>query len=121
MERVARAASEIRSGKGINANPSGTAGSFAAYAVYIGPIAAIGGGLAGFPGALGASVASATTANIGAKMLTSPRVVEWLATPVNPKSPQAAAHLARLGVIYNQTKDQGLKDEIAQFVQAAQQ
>lgn len=116
MERLAKASSEIRSGNGIYANPSGTAGSFAAYAVYMGPIAAIGGGMGGFPGALGASVASATTANIGAKMLTNPRIVEWLATPVNPRSQQAAAHLARLGVIYNQTKDQGLKEELSNFI-----
>ena len=121
MERLAKASSEIRGSKGIYANPSGTAGSFAAYAVYMGPIAALGGMAGGFPAALGASAASATTANIGARMMTNPRVVEWLATPVNPKSPQAAAHLARLGVIYNSTKDQGLKDELARFIEGAQQ
>ena len=87
----------------------------------MGPIAAIGGGLAGFPGALGASVASATTANIGAKMLTNPKIVQWLATPVNPNSRNAVAHLARLGVIYNDIKDEGLKQEISQFIESAAQ
>ena len=116
MNKIANAASSIRTGKGIYANPSGTAGSFAAYAVYMGPIAAIGGGLGGFPGALGSSVATAATANLGAKMMTNPKVVEWLATPVNPSSPQAAAHLARLAVIYNNTKDDGLRDELNKYM-----
>ena len=120
LEKIAAASARIRAGHGLYSNPSGTAGSFAAYAVYMGPIAAIGAGAGGVLGAVASSVASAATANIGAKMLTHPKVVEWLATPVNPQSPQAAAHLARLAVIYNSTKDQGLKDEIAHFVQAAQ-
>ncbi len=120
VNRIAKAASLIRAGKGIYANPSGTAGSFAAYAVYMGPIAAIGGGLGGVPGAIGASATAAGTAYIGSKMLTNPKVVEWLATPVNPSSRQAAAHLSRLSVIYNQSDDQQLRDEIAQFVQSAQ-
>ena len=113
MERLAKAASEIRSGKGIYANPSGTAGSFAAYSVYSSPIVSVAtGSIAPIAAGAGAAVA----ANIGAKMMTNPKVVEWLATPVNPKSPQAAAHLARLGVIYNSTKDQGLKEELANFI-----
>ena len=118
MDRIARASSEIRSGKGIYANPSGTAGSFAAYSVYLSPLASV---AAGSLAPVTVAGLASGSAFIGAKMMTNPRIVEWLATPVNPKSPQAAAHLARLGVIYNSTKDQALKDEIAQFVQAAQQ
>ena len=120
INKIARAADSIRAGKGIYANPSGTAGSFAAYAVYMGPIAAVGGGLGGVSGALSASAASATTAFVGAKMMTNPKIVEWLATPVNPSSPQAVAHLARLGVIYNNTQDPALKDELAKFIDSVQ-
>jgi hypothetical protein len=52
-------------------------------------------------------------------MLTSPKLVEWLATPIKPSSLQAAAHLTRLGVIYNQS-DPELKEEIATFVKSVQ-
>jgi hypothetical protein len=121
MDKIARAASQIRTGKGVYANPSGTAGSFAAYAVYMGPIAALGGAIGNFPGALGASVASAATANIGAKMLTNPKVVDWLAKPVNPQRPgEAAAHLARLAVIYNQS-DEETKKELGAYMQSVGQ
>ena len=118
MDRLARAASAIRSGKGIYANPSGTAGSFAAYSVYLSPLASV---AAGSVAPLVAAGGASGTAFVGAKMLTNPKVVEWLATPINPKSPQAASHLARLGVIYNSTKDQALKDDIAKFVDSIPQ
>ena len=65
--------------------------------------------------------ATAGSAFIGAKMLTNPKIVNWLATPVKPNSLQAAAHLARLGVIYNSIKDEALKKEVADFVQSANQ
>ena len=115
-EKIAKAAASIRSGKGIYANPSGTAGSFAAYSVYASPIASIATGSIA-PVAAGAGAAG--TAYLGAKMLTSPKVVEWLAKPIKPTSVQAAAHLARLGVIYNQS-DSDLKVELAQYIQSIQ-
>ena len=117
IEKIARAASNIRTGKGIYANPSGTAGSFAAYNVYLSPIAAI---ASGSIAPLVAAGGAAGSAYVGAKMMTNPKVVEWLATPVNPSKPgAAAAHLSRLSVIYDNTKDEGLKKEIADFVQSA--
>ena len=117
IEKIARAASSIRTGKGIYANPSGTAGSFAAYNVYLSPIAAI---ASGSIAPLVAAGGAAGSAYVGAKMMTNPKVVEWLAHPVNPSKPDAiAAHLARLSVIYNNTKDDDLKKEIANFVQQA--
>jgi hypothetical protein len=118
MDKIARAAGAIREGKGIYANPSGTAGSFAAYSVYLSPLASV---AAGSLAPVTAAGLAAGSAYIGAKMMTSPRIVEWLATPVNPSSPQAAAHLARLGVIYNNTKDQALKEELSKFMQTASQ
>lgn len=118
VEAIAKAAATIRSGAGIYANPSGTAGSFAAYSVYSAPVVAAS-TMSTVPlVAAGGAIASA---NVGAKMLTSPKVVEWLAKPVNPSKPgEAAAHLARLGVIYNQTSDDELKAELDRFISSTQ-
>jgi len=116
LEKLSKAAASIREGKGIYSNPSGTAGSFAAYSVYSSPIVSFAtGNLSPMVAAAGA----AGGAYLGAKMLTNPKVVEWLATPIKPGSPQAAAHLARLGVIYNQSSPE-LKQELAKFMQSTQ-
>ena len=121
MNRIAAAASDIRTGRGIYANPSGTAGSFAAYAVYMGPIAAVGWGLGRVPGAVAASAASAATANIGAKLLTNQKIVNWLAKPVTPSRPgDVAMHLGRLIAIYKNEDDSEMRSEIARFIQSVQ-
>lgn len=115
MNKIAAAASEIRTGKGIYANPSGTAGSFAAYSVYLSPLAAI---AAGSTAPLVAAGSAAGSAYLGAKLLTNPKVVDWLAKPINPQRPgEAAAHLARLAVIYNQS-DESTKQELGAFIQS---
>lgn len=117
IEKIAKASAAIRSGSGIYANPSGTAGSFAAYNVYLSPIAAI---AAGSFAPLVAAGGAAGSALVGAKMLTNPKIIDWLAKPVNPANQrEAVAHLARLGVIYNQIQDEPTKQEIATFVSAA--
>ena len=113
MDKIANAASHIRTGKGVYANPSGTAGSFAAYSVYLSPLAAVAGGTIAPVVAAGSA---AGTALIGAKMMTNPKIVEWLATPVKPDSLQATSHLARLGVIYNNTRDEQLKEELRNYI-----
>lgn len=106
LDSIAKASANLREGSKTFANPSGTAGVAAPYG--LGAMAATGNVLPA-AGMIGA-------AYIGAKMFTNPQVVRWLATPVNPRGHQAAEHLARLGVIYNSTKDQGLKEEISTFV-----
>lgn len=117
IEKLSKAASMIRNSKGIYANPSGTAGSFAAYSVYSAPIVAV---AAGSVAPVVAAAGAAGSAFIGAKMLTNPKVVEWLAKPINPANQKEAAfHLARLGVIYNSTKDAELKQELAKFMETA--
>ena len=116
IEKLAKAAGTIRSGKGIYANPSGTAGSFAAYSVYLSPLASV---ASGSVAPMVAAGTAAGSAYVGAKMMTNPKIVEWLAKPVNPSRPgEAAMHLARLGVIYNSLGDD-TKKEVAQFMQAA--
>jgi len=119
LDKIAKAADNIRTGKGIYSNPSGTAGSFAAYSIYLSPIAAA---AAGSIAPVVAAGGAAGTAYIGAKMLTNPKVVEWLAKPVNPSNPKdMEAHLVRLGIIYNSTKDDALRGELAQFIDSVNQ
>ena len=116
IEKIAKAASMIRTSKGIYANPSGTAGSFAAYSVYLSPLASIAGGTIAPIVAAGTAAGSAY---VGAKMLTNPKLVEWLATPVNPRNQsQMISHLSRLSVIYN-SLDDATKGEVAQLVNSA--
>lgn len=117
MEAIARVSATLREGKGIYSNPSGTAGSFAAYAIYMGPITAIGYGLGAVPGAIISSASAAGSAYLGAKMLTSPAVVKWLATPIKPNALDASAHLSRLYSIYR-SSDNELKGELAKFIQS---
>lgn len=119
VEKIAKAASNIRMGMGIYANPSGTAGSFAAFSVYSSPIASLASGSLAPVTAAGGAM---TAAYIGSKMLTNPKVVEWLATPIQPSRPgAAAAHLARLSVIYNAEKDPETRREIENFVSSVSQ
>ena len=70
---------------------------------------------------LATGVAAMGTANIGARMMTNQRVIDWLAKPISPTTPGAAgAHLARLGVIYNQTNDAELKEELGGYIKSIQ-
>src|SRR3990167_8734056 len=69
MEKIAKAAADIRTGSGVYANPSGTAGSFAAYSVYLSPLASV---ASASPAPLIAGAGAAAAANIGAKLLTNP-------------------------------------------------
>jgi hypothetical protein len=107
MDALANVTENIKGGAKVFANPSGTAA--AAAPLGLGYLAAVG------------NVATVGTlaggAMIGAKMLTSPKVVEWLAQAPKVAPEAAALHLARLGVIYNETKDEGLKEELSRFVQ----
>lgn len=124
MNRIAEASANLRIGRGIYANPSGTAGSFAAYSVYMSPFAATGAAIGGPAGAavgiLTAAGGATLGANIGAKLLTNPKIVDWLATPISPSKPgQIAIHLGRLIAIYKDEKDSETRQEIAQFVQSA--
>ena len=119
LDNIAKVASELRMGKGIYSNPSGTAGSFAAYSVYMSPLAAV---ASGSVAPLAAAGMAAGGANISARMLTNPKIVDWLAKPVNPiKGADATAHLGRLMVIFNQSKDPALKEDLSNYIQSIQQ
>lgn len=113
VEAIAKAASNIRDGNQVFANPSGTAGAAAPYVL---------GGMAvsGIPGALtaGAMVAGS---RIGAKMLTNPTVVQWLAQGTKLKPAQMASHIARLGTIFNRTGDPELRAELTEYMKSIEQ
>lgn len=108
MDSLAGVTENLRSGAKVFAQPSGSAGAAAPYGMgyllAVGNVATVG-TLAG--GAM-----------IGAKMLTSPKTVEWLAR--SPKVPpgQEATHIARLGAIYNETRDPELKQELGDYLKS---
>jgi hypothetical protein len=108
VDAIAKVTDNLRAGAKVFANPSGSAGAAAPYG--IGYLAATG------------DLATAGTllggAYIGAKMLTNRAVVDWLAKAPTVKPEATAAHLARLGVIYNQTKDETLKAELGQYIES---
>jgi len=103
---LATVADDIRSGGKVFANPSGTAGAVAPYG--LGYLAA--------SGQVGQAATLIAGSFIGSKMLTSPKVVDWLAQAPKVKPENTAAYLARLGVIANETKDDALRDELTQYV-----
>lgn len=76
MDKIARVADRIKSGSQVFANPSGTANRAAAIGYY-GSLPAT--ALVAGPGALGLQVLGGLAANVGARMLTNPNVVNWLA------------------------------------------
>lgn len=108
VESIAKASSNIREGNKVLANPSGTAGAAAPYL--------IGGAVVGGPAAWAGVAALIGGANIGAKMLTSPSVVRWLAQGTRVSQPYLASHLAKLQSIYESTRDPALKGELADYM-----
>lgn len=111
LDSLASVSSNLREGSKTFANPSGTAGVAAPYG--LGAMVATG-NVAPAAGMIG-------SAYIGAKMLTNPKVVEWLAQAPKMRPEGMAAHLSRLGVIYNQSSDESLKAELSQFINQAGQ
>ena len=124
MDALAGVSENLRSGAKVFANPSGTAGAAApmgiGYLVARGVVSGVTGDLGGAAYHLGTAGALMGGASIGAKMLTSPKVVEWLAQAPKVAPEAGAMHLARLGVIYNATKDPQLKEELGSFIQSVQ-
>lgn len=81
MDRVARVASNIKEGSKVFANPSGTANRVAAYTYGAALVSSL------FTGGTGVLAASGALANAGARWLTNPDAVKWLArTTTMPKA-----------------------------------
>jgi hypothetical protein len=121
LDAIAKVSEDIRAGKVVFGNPSGTGQAMTAGSVYAAVPAAVGMAATGNVGAAAATLTIAgsmvASANIGAKMLTSPKVVDWLAKSAKVSTPeQMTAQLGRLGVIFNETKDQALKAELSAYI-----
>jgi hypothetical protein len=110
VESIAKAASNIREGTKVFANPSGTAGAAAPYALG-------GAAMTGVAGLAGAAATIAGT-NIGARMLTNPKVVMWLAQGTRVKPAYMASHIAKLQSIYESTNDPELKSELGTYIES---
>lgn len=114
LNAIAKVASDIREGRVPFANPSGTAQGITATSIYGSPLVSLATGNVA-PMAIAGSVVAG--ANIGAKMLTSPKVVDWLAQSTKATTPaQQAVQMARLSVIFNQSKDAQLKQELSDYI-----
>lgn len=112
IEAVAKVATNIReSGKAFS-NPSNTSGAVAPYLLG-------GAAVTSIPGAIGAATLVAG-ANIGARMLTDPRVATWLARGTRVSPAYMASHMARLQSIFEDTKDPELQNEIANYIQSVE-
>jgi hypothetical protein len=121
LDAIAKISDDIKAGKAVFGNTSGTGQAVTAGSVYAAVPAAVGMAATGNVGAAVATLAIAgsmvASANIGAKMLTSPKVVDWLAKSAKVQTPeQMTAQLGRLGVLFNETKDQALKAELSDYI-----
>lgn len=116
LDAIADVSDNIRSGKAVFANASGTAGGATAAGIYASPMISLGTGNVAPMVVAGSMIAGA---NIGARMLTNAKLVDWLAkTPKSATPEQMTAQLGRLAVIYNATKDEKLKAELADYMQS---
>lgn len=121
LDAIAAVSSDIREGKTPFGNPSGTGQAATAAGVYGSVPAAVGMAATGNVAAAAATLTVAGSlvagANIGARMLTSPKVVDWLAKSAKATTPeQMTAQLGRLAVLYNDTKDQDLKQQLGDYL-----
>jgi len=123
LDAIAKVSSDIREGKVPFGNPSGTGAAVTAAGIYGSiPVAAgqaISGNVPGALATLGAAGSIVAGANIGARMLTSPKVVDWLAKSSKAATPeQVAAQMGRLAIIYNESKDDQLRQELSDYAQS---
>lgn len=121
LDALARAAARIRESSQAFANPSGTAGSLIGQGVIMGGM--IGGPAAGvmagsitatlfFPAALAMVTLGA---NAGARLVTNPSFVSWLARSTRIEAGGAAAHIGRLATIAS-TSDPETRDALKEFL-----
>ncbi|GAB3054063.1 hypothetical protein [Stenotrophomonas tumulicola] len=117
MDQIARVADNIKSGASFFANPSGTANRAAAY-TYGAALVASMMDVTGTTTSqlLGAGLA----ANGGARLLTSPRFVKWLARATTAPKGSVAGSLSSLRNIATSSNDGELED-IAEQLRKAQQ
>lgn len=106
MDSVANVASNVREGSKYLANPSGTGPSLAALSTVGGFIQSV---FTGHPGIAAGIAAGAGTANLGARLMTNPTFVKFLATKSNVPLQGLAPTISALRVTANEKKDPDLK------------
>ncbi len=121
LDALANVADDLRAGAKVFANPSGTAGATAPYGMgYLAASGAVDLATGNIPMAVGKFATAGGLIGgsyVGAKMLTNPKVVDWLAKSAKATSQeQQVAQIGRLAVIYSQTKDEALRGELSQFI-----
>lgn len=122
LDSVAKSASMLKDKNAVFPNPSGTASRNA----LIGYGGLVGGGVAhmaatGNPWALGAAIASPTAAFAGAKLMTNPTFVRWLAKSTSVPDSRITQHLTRLAVDSSVEKDPEAREAMQQFLREMRQ
>lgn len=116
LNQVAKAASSIREGSRVLANPSGTAGQGASMVAGGSAVTSV---LAGMP-SIAAGIGALMTLNRGAAaLLTNPEFVKWLAQSTRIAPARMPGHIARLSVIAKDFDDEG-KEAVQEYLQALQ-
>lgn len=112
MDDIAKAAAMLKDSSKVWANPSGTGANVAAriaigataFGTFFSPVAAAG----------AASIMGG--ANLGARLMTNPKAVAWLAESTKLPKSQAVAHINRLIIMANESKDPEFKKDVGAFV-----
>lgn len=93
IDKIAKATATLRDSRRSGSNPSGTG----AIVSQIGAYGLLGGGLLNLNlGATGGAIVAIGSANLSARLMTSPRFVKWLARSTEVSVKQIPQHLARL-------------------------
>ncbi|QNN77228.1 hypothetical protein IAE60_15060 [Pseudoxanthomonas mexicana] len=116
MDRIARVAETIKEGKGVLANPSGTARLGTAVGYWLGLMgAAVTGNFTTAGGLASLGVAS----NVAARAMTNPRFVKWLANTTAMPRGALPAQLQALKTIADREKDPELQEIARELEQAS--
>jgi len=118
MDRIASVADNIKSGSKVYANPSGSADKGVAIGYWTGLLAALGTGhITGAAGAL----AAGASANIAARVLTSPKAVNWLALATTMPYGAFISSLRQMGETANRSGDTEMQELHGLLQQAVDQ
>jgi hypothetical protein len=116
LDALAGVSTNLREGSKVMANPAGTAAANVGYGLIGSAATAL---ATGHPVVAAGVAAAPVGAYIGARMLTSPAIVSWLAKTPDLAPRNMAPHLARLAVIYNESDD-ATKQELDKFMSSLQ-
>jgi hypothetical protein len=118
LTAVAKMANNVREGSKIWANPSGTSGGLYSK-VAVGGVAF--NAMTGQFKTAGVILAGMGVANVGARTLTNPTVVKWIAEGTKMPPSALPAHLTRLAAIAAREEDPEKKAETEELLQGIQQ